>query len=99
MQTEISTSFGNGVSASDAVIDAIGKLSRTDPVDVDFVLYEYVDPDALDALFRRASHGTGEIRVEFDVEDFEVTVRDDRTVAVRRSDVTTAAGDAREASD
>jgi hypothetical protein len=60
-----------------AVVTAISELSGQHPVDLDVCLAEYVDPDALDALFSPGMDR--EIEVTVPVDAYEVTVRDDGT--------------------
>ncbi len=60
---------------SDAVIDAIAAAARDDPRETEFVLYESVDPDALDAVFARGRRrGTA---LSFEVGDLRVDLRGD----------------------
>lgn len=60
----------NDESTSVAVVNALAKFEGTTPLAVDPPLYEYVDPDALDALFSPRSDGTarepGEVRFATD---------------------------------
>lgn len=65
-----------------AVVKAVAAASGRDPTDIE-PLYQYVDPDALDALFEqpdrgRAPNGT----ISFPVEDYFVVVRSDGEVVV-----------------
>jgi len=74
-------------SVSMAVVDAISELSGQHPVDLDFCLAEYVDPDALDALFSPRRDRAIEVTVTVDA--YEVTVRDtgtELTVVARDGD-------------
>lgn len=60
-----------------AVATALAEFSDEDVTNSSTRLYEYVDPDALDALFADRHDGTsrGGGRVRFDVEDVTVVVR------------------------
>lgn len=81
MRSKTSTSFGDNVSPSVAVVHAIAEVQNVDPVALDTELYDYVDPDALDGLF--GERADRQLTVEFDVEAYTVTVRSDRTVTIR----------------
>jgi len=68
---------------SDTVIDAVAAATDTDPLDLS-PLYEVVDPDALDCLFRcddRPAAG----RLEFTIEGCDVCVHSSGRVVVRPS--------------
>ncbi|WP_418285609.1 HalOD1 output domain-containing protein [Halorubrum sp. DTA46] len=69
-----------------AVVEGIGDLADIEPADLadetGIVLFDHVDPDALDALVD-ARPGTG-VSVSFTVMKYEVTVTDS-DVVVRRS--------------
>jgi hypothetical protein len=70
-----------------AVVTAISELSGQHPVDLDFCLADYVDPDALDALFAPARDRAIELTLTVDA--YEVTVRDtgtEITVVAREGD-------------
>lgn len=70
------------VSPSTAVLELVASISDEDPVDLE-PLYDYVDPDALDALFDPDRGGpASSVTFEFDVDT--VTVHGDGTVAVHR---------------
>ncbi|RBI60947.1 hypothetical protein DMJ13_14495 [halophilic archaeon] len=74
----------NGDRLSIAVIEAVAEFEGTRPTDVRPVLYELVDPDALDALFGPTSCGTpqAEGHVAFDYGEHEVTVYSDGRVEI-----------------
>ncbi len=59
---------------SDAVVRAVAGAEGVDPVDLDVRLYDVLDPDALDRLFRGDST-VG--RVEFTYTGYEVAVHAD----------------------
>ena len=76
---------------SDTVLEALAAVNREDPRETDYVLYESVDPDALNAVFSTGRRrGTA---LAFDVGDLRVHLRgDDRgrvrvTVTSPRADV------------
>ena len=59
-------------SISNAIAKAFGKLTDRDPFDLDFILYDYIDADALDALFQ--SDMPAPITLEFHIEDWFVAI-------------------------
>lgn len=68
-----------------AIIEAIAAIEGVQSPDVEFTLYERIDPDALDALF--ADHETdGEaengVVAEFRVNDYVVNVKPDGTLTI-----------------
>lgn len=72
-------------SLSAAVVSAVADLSGSDPTELE-VLYEVVDPDALDELFEP---GRGTVRRDrghlwFPLDEYAVTVYGDGFVTVRR---------------
>lgn len=67
---------------STAVIEAVSEEEGVDPVDLHDSLYDAIDPDALETLFR---NGTG--YVVFEYHGYEVAVDSDQNV-----DVTPARG-------
>jgi len=75
------------ISPSLAVVEAIADLADVDPVDLadetGIVLYEHVDPDALDALVADRPAGV-DVDISFSVDDYRVSVGD-TSVVVRRS--------------
>lgn len=83
MCSETSRSFGGDVLPSEAIVDAITELCRTEPADVDLVLYDYVDPDALDALLTRPD--ASDLRVEFSAKEFDISLQGDGRVEVRKT--------------
>lgn len=69
-------------SISETVVYAIAEATATDPTDLP-PLYDVIDLQALDQLFRDRSVNTGmSARVTFSVEDCEVTVHADGEVVV-----------------
>lgn len=91
MRRECTTTYGDAESPTSAVVDAIAQLADLDPDELDFVLYDYVNPDALDDLLARQPRQNGGVEVEFVVSGFEVTVRNDGTVTARRPDAASSA--------
>ncbi len=66
-----------GRPVSETVVAAVAEYKRVDVFDLDPPLYEAIDPDALDALFRE---GEGDVR--FDHWGCTVTVDHDGVVTV-----------------
>jgi hypothetical protein len=80
-------------SVSTAVVRGVAEIKGVDPTDLDERLYDHVDPDALDRLFRADPDGSvaAEVRVSFTMAGCRVDVRGPRTVVVMaRSDPATA---------
>jgi len=71
--------FQDSESASEAVVRAIAEVTGTDPMHVT-PMYDYVDTDALDALFERES--ASDVVVSFQTEQFRVSVSADNYVTV-----------------
>lgn len=83
-------SEGSGRTPAEAVIDALAEASGVEPVDLP-PLYDVVDPEALDRLFRdRDDEGALGRVLAFSVEDWNVFVADDGSIrvcdATRRTD-------------
>jgi hypothetical protein len=70
-----------------AAATALARYRGDDVTAASTQLYDYVDPDALDALFAETNRGVARASgiVEFEVDDATVTVRPDR-VEVRPTD-------------
>lgn len=62
------------IRVSDRVVAAIADRESVNPCDLEPRLYDVIDPDALDTLFRSAGM-TGE--VAFTYRGYEITVRSD----------------------
>ena len=66
------------------IVERIADREGVDPVDLDVLLYDVIDPDALDAL----TNGTGDrqpqatLRVEFTYYGYPVTVRENGRVII-----------------
>lgn len=95
MRRECTTTYGDGESLTSAVVDAIAQLTDLDSDELDFVLYDYVNPDALEDLLARRSRPNGRVEIGFVASEFEVTIRDDGTVTVRRADAANSTAPAR----
>ncbi|WP_324760581.1 HalOD1 output domain-containing protein [Haloarcula sp. GH36] len=67
-----------GSSTSEAVVQAVAEAAGTDPTELP-PLYDQVDPDALEKLFRNPSNGV----VAFDYHGYTVVVRSDGTVLLK----------------
>lgn len=73
-----------GTSLSETVLEAVEAFEDVDVARSDFVLFDAIDPDALDRLFR--SDADANVVVEFTVDDIRVTLLGDGGVDVRVSD-------------
>lgn len=73
-----------GRTLSDAVLEAVEKFKGTDLTRSDFTLFDNIDPDGLDALFRHDAEP--ETLVQFAVADVYVTVWGDGGVEIRVTD-------------
>lgn len=68
-----------------AIVCAIAEIEEKEPTDVDFTLYETLDPDALDALFRddATRDESREVSIaEFSVSDYRVSIRSDGSISI-----------------
>lgn len=93
MINEVSSTFDDDVSVSQAIVDAVCELHETEPEQLEFVLYDWVSPDALAELITWSSSQAYAATVEFRLADYLVTVRSDRSLTVQRTSATaTAAG-------
>ncbi|MGQ4557240.1 HalOD1 output domain-containing protein [Halobellus sp. GM3] len=74
--------FGNDSSATEAVLRALADAAGVDPTELP-PLFDYVDPDALNALFE-PSDGVknGDTLLSFRVETWNVFVRSDGRIRV-----------------
>ncbi|WP_435096475.1 HalOD1 output domain-containing protein [Halorubrum sp. N11] len=82
----VSIEYGdNGLSPSRAVVEAVAAAAGVEPADLSdetgIVLYDYVDPDALDALV--ASHREAGLDVSMSLADYDVSVNATAVVAER----------------
>ncbi|RQG98842.1 HalOD1 output domain-containing protein [Natrarchaeobius oligotrophus] len=71
---------GENEPPSVAVAIALARYFDEDPTSSSTKLYDYVDPEALDALFGETDGGTDRTatRIEFDVDDVTVVVQPTR---------------------
>ena len=72
------------VPLSTAILEAIEDHKDEDLQESDFVLYDDIDPDAIDSLFREAS--SAETSVQFNTDDVTVTLWGDGRVEIRVTD-------------
>lgn len=63
-----------------AISTAIAEAATTAASDDGFVLYDHVDPDALDQLFRHGADGAWSLT--FETDEFAVTVDSDGWITV-----------------
>ena len=73
-------------SASMIVVEALAEAKGVCPADMDQPLYDVVDPDALDRLFRGSADNGPDGRVVFTINGYEVTVTSDGEIYVRASE-------------
>lgn len=71
----------DGRPPSIAIVESIAAIEGSDPTDLEFVLYDFVDPDALDRLLLGATGG--DLSVELRVGHYLVTVRADGSLQLR----------------
>ncbi|MFB6079717.1 MAG: HalOD1 output domain-containing protein [Haloferacaceae archaeon] len=65
------------------IVRTLADATGQDPTDVDFRLYDHLNPDALERLYEDANARDGAgWRFEFAAEGFEVTVQSDGRVSV-----------------
>ncbi|WP_458190515.1 HalOD1 output domain-containing protein [Haladaptatus sp. NG-WS-4] len=67
---------------SEAVLRAVANATGIDPIDIDTPLYDVIDPDALDRLFRPCptTERKTESKVSFTMGGCTVTITDNRVV-------------------
>ncbi|WP_227353848.1 HalOD1 output domain-containing protein [Haladaptatus salinisoli] len=76
-------SWDDGRPVSEVVVEAVAEETGTSPERITPPLYDAVDPEALNNLFEdTANAGRREGRVVFAYSGFEVTVREDGSVAL-----------------
>ena len=61
------------------IVEVIAEVERQNPMDLEFVLQDYIDTDALEAL---AKHSSTSWTLEFEVASHEVLVSGDGRVEV-----------------
>ncbi|MWV39932.1 HalOD1 output domain-containing protein [Natrialba sp. INN-245] len=78
----IEREYDPGTPASVAIVDELSTLEGTDltPDEVGFVLYEHVDPEALDRI---VSDGDGDVVVSVAIDDYHVTVSNAGRIRIR----------------
>jgi hypothetical protein len=74
------TRWGDDERLSTSVVLAVAEALAIDPTGLDPMLYDTLDPDALDRLFASDVTPTS---LTFDLADCSVTVRADREIVVR----------------
>lgn len=82
---EKSATFGDGVSITEAIISAACELQDAEPRDLDFVLYDWVNPDALNELVTNLPNERCSATVEFSLADYQVTISTNRTLTVKKA--------------
>lgn len=80
--------FDNETPPSIAIVKAICSLKNIDPVDIPpderFVLYDHIDPTALDAILGEGT-GAGQVVVSFEITSkntYNVTASDDGRITI-----------------
>jgi hypothetical protein len=66
-----------------AVVEALAAVEGVDPKDLDVRLYDSIDGDALEVLYRTAVERGERLRVAFTIAEYEVVVESDGRVIVR----------------
>ncbi|MCU4743402.1 HalOD1 output domain-containing protein [Natronoglomus mannanivorans] len=83
--TRIEHTYDESTPASTAIVRAVAAAENVDPVDcptdLEFTLYDHVDPEALDTLVA-GRHGRGPLTVEFDVNRYHVEVDDTGRISI-----------------
>ncbi|WP_339102651.1 HalOD1 output domain-containing protein [Haloterrigena salinisoli] len=64
-----------------AVVRTIAALENVDPTALEFTLYDYIDPIALDRLIAHTGDGSTEVR--FTIHGYRVSVRETGEIVVR----------------
>lgn len=66
------------------VVHAISDVTGVDPTDAGFRLYDHVDPDALNNLFRPGSGDSGrnQATLSFNVWEYQVSIEGDGRITV-----------------
>jgi hypothetical protein len=71
-------------SISGTVVGALAAVENVDSENLDVGLYDSIESDALDTLYRTAAERSERLHVTFTIGAYEVTVEDDGRVAVRK---------------
>jgi hypothetical protein len=72
-------SFDPTPAATTGVVSALAEVRHCDPTEIT-PLYDAIDTDALDSLI--AGTSDADVRVDFVIDGFEITVRGDNTVEI-----------------
>lgn len=77
---------GNG-SLSTTIVSALAELKQVDATSLGFALHDFVDTDALDAIFSPKLDGTPreDCRMEFTLQEYRVTVYSDGHIVITES--------------
>ena len=78
-----------GLPPSIAIVNAIAAIEGVSSDDVEFTLYESLDPEALDTLFGYSAHmikRETDVVAEFEIHDYTVEVTSDGTLTVTASE-------------
>lgn len=67
---------------SATVVHALADVMSADVTDVEFTLYDVIDPDALDRLFARSTDDAPPSHLAFTVENYQVTVYSDGEIVI-----------------
>lgn len=59
------------------VVQALADLEGVDPTDLDYMLYDYIHPEALDTLSK-----SGAVEIRFTVDQYEETLSGSSTVQI-----------------
>lgn len=80
-QTVVEYTPDDGTRTSIAIVRAIAAIENVDPTDLEFTLYDYVNPEALDLLVDHEGAGNADVR--FTMNGYRVRVRDTGEIVVR----------------
>ena len=70
-------------SCSTAVVKALAAAIAYDPEEVEFHLYDYIEPEALDMLYRHSQESrNSEWKLTFSIDQFDVTIRHDGYIEI-----------------
>lgn len=68
---------------SETIVEALAAVENVEPDELDARLYDSLDPEALDALYRTAAERSERLRLAFTIGEYEVVVADDGEFFVR----------------
>lgn len=84
-RTRIEHTYDESTPASTAIVRAVAAAENVDPVDcptdLEFTLYEHIDPEALDTLVD-GRHDHAPLTVEFDVNQYHIKVEDTGRISI-----------------